>query len=124
MPHQCPICFSFLEVKDVAPCWECGIFDEEIAHFHEGRHTYAEVEIWPDLTAVMCNFCMVDFSSYDPDFWEAPRNVDLPFPRELREVQGQIQKGRYCPECNYRQPFLEFIVAAREHNRRIAESRY
>jgi hypothetical protein len=48
---------------------ECGFFPEEIEHVKAGKHTYAEWRIFSELSLVLCNFCYVDFGSYDPTFF-------------------------------------------------------
>ena len=43
--QQCPLCFGPLEVRDVAPCAECGAQPEEVEHLREGRHTYQVLRV-------------------------------------------------------------------------------
>jgi len=62
---QCPICYEVLEVRDLAPCDDCGWDPKEIDNFKENIHTYAEFEVYGS-KLTLCNFCDVDFSSYDP----------------------------------------------------------
>ncbi|MBL8206140.1 MAG: hypothetical protein JNM09_18035 [Blastocatellia bacterium] len=115
--EQCPVCFDFLAVKAVAPCFECGHREQEIEHALAGKHTYAEMRIFGDLTLVLCNFCMVDFGSYHPEYFGLPPNARIGFDKMqlVRELdQVQITKDKCCPTCGHRLPFLEFLVAARE----------
>jgi hypothetical protein len=42
---QCPICYTSLEVTDVAPCMECGNIPQEIEQALTGKHSYAEMDI-------------------------------------------------------------------------------
>lgn len=118
--EQCPLCFGILEVRDVAPCDECGAQPQEIEHFQAGLHTYARLEIFPGLELTLCNFCMVDFGSYDPSYLGLPRRARIGFER-MRFVQdvreptlGKGPKDKYCPECRLRLKFLRFVAAARE----------
>src|SRR5882724_11749050 len=69
---NCPICFTELEVADVAPCMECGDLPKEIEHALAGTHTYAEMRIFGELTLVLCNFCQVDFGSFHPEYFGLP----------------------------------------------------
>ena len=114
---QCPICYTPLEVTDVAPCMECGNDPQEIEHALAGTHTYAEMRIFGDLTLVLCDFCQVDFGSYDPAFFGLPRDArigyeKMQFLRAVEEVN--ICKDKYCPQCGYRLPFIKFVQQARE----------
>lgn len=113
----CPLCYADLETIDVAPCWECGHLTEEIEHALAGQHTYAEMQIFGDLTAVLCNFCQVDFGSFHPEYFGLPRDArigyeKMQFVRDLTDVF--IGKDKYCPQCNLRLAFLKFVVAARQ----------
>lgn len=90
---------------------------EEIEHALAGKHTYAEMRIFGNLSVVLCNFCQVDFGSFHPDYFGLPRNArigyeKMQFVRAVPEVF--IGKDKYCPQCNLRLAFLKFVVAARE----------
>ncbi len=114
---HCPLCYSALEVRDVAPCMECGNLPEEIEHALAGRHTYAEMRIFGDLTLVLCDFCQVDFGSFNPEAFGLPRGARIGFEKMqfLRSVEGvRIGKDKVYPSCNYRLPFLKFVQRARE----------
>lgn len=43
---QCPECFGPLEVREVAPCFDCGWDPTEIEHFRDGKHVYSELEVF------------------------------------------------------------------------------
>ena len=114
---HCPLCYSLLEVADVAPCMECGNRVKEVEHAREGKHTYAEVQIFGDLTLVLCEFCQVDFGSFNPEVFGLPRGTrigydKMQFLRDVTEVR--IAKDKVCPQCEYRLPFLRFVQRARE----------
>lgn len=66
--EQCPICYTTLEVKDCAPCDDCGHLEEEIQHFKKGMHQYNIYEIYHGLKLRLCNFCEVDFGAYDSEY--------------------------------------------------------
>jgi hypothetical protein len=73
---NCPICYAALEVRDVAPCWDCGADPAELGDLAEGRHKYAEFLIF-DTAIVLCDFCQVDFGSYGPDYLGRSHWVDF-----------------------------------------------
>lgn len=114
---HCPLCHTALGVSDVAPCMECGSLPEEIEHALAGGHTYAEVRVFGDLSLVLCDFCQVDFGSYDPAYFGLPRGArfgygKMQFVREVEDVR--IGKDKVCPRCHHRLPFLRFVLRARE----------
>ena len=114
---DCPLCQTELEVVDVAPCAECGSQPQEIEHFLAGRHTYAEMKIFGDLSLVLCDFCQVDFSSNDPTYFGLPLGTRLglgrmQFARSVKNIG--LGKDKHCPNCGDRLAWLEFVVKARE----------
>lgn len=72
----CPICFTSLETREVAPCYDCGHDPEELVHLAERRHTYDELETL-GARVILCNFCQSDFSSYDPTYFGLPRGTRI-----------------------------------------------
>lgn len=114
-PSHCPLCYAELEVRDVAPCMECGGHPDELQHLADGEHTYAELRIFGDLTLVLCNFCMVDFGSRDPTFFGLPRSARIGYEKMqfLRDVEPQAGKDKFCPTCGHRLAFLELVANAR-----------
>ena len=118
---HCPLCYELLEVRDVAPCMECGSILGEIDEAIAGQHTYAEYRIFGDLSLVLCNFCQVDFSSYDARYFGLPLRTCIGMERPrgwtlVRDVLPRITKDKCCPQCKRRLPFLEFVAAARERH--------
>jgi hypothetical protein len=114
---QCQICYTPLEVTDVAPCMECGNIPEEIEHALAGKHSYAEMRIFGDLTLVLCDFCQVDFGSSDPTYFGLPRDAKIGYEKMqyLKTVEEVfIGKDKYCPQCGYRLSFLKFVQQARD----------
>src|ERR1700704_1393575 len=63
-PTHCPICYTALETREVAPCWDCGHLPNELAECAAGEHTYHEFRAFDSLPVVLCDFCDVDFGSY------------------------------------------------------------
>jgi hypothetical protein len=114
--EQCPLCFGVLEVREVAPCDECGGDPREIEDFQEGVHTYHRLEVFPGLELTLCDFCMVDFGSYNPAYFGLPRDASIGF-QHMRLVADlpnpSVGKDEYCPACKLRLAFLRFVAAAR-----------
>ena len=91
---HCPICAAELEIRDVAPCFDCGWDPGELEHLAEGKHTYTEVLAF-GIPIVVRNFCLVDFSSYDPAFFNRPARTKLGLGEFVRYAQSQIhRKGK------------------------------
>ena len=106
-----------MEVREVGPCMDCGSVPQEIEHARQGKHKYAEYRIFGDLSLVLCDFCQVDFSSYDPTFFGLPMGTRVGMERGwqfVRDVEPVITKDKCCTKCGYRLPFLEFVARARE----------
>lgn len=90
---------------------DCGSDPQEIEHARNGKHTYAEYRIFGDLSIVLCNFCQVDFSSYDSTFFGLPRGTRVGMNRPqgwefVREVQPVITKDKCCVHCKWRLPYV------------------
>jgi hypothetical protein len=116
---HCPLCYGPLEIRQVAPCDECGWRPNEIEHFHEGKHTYQEYEVFRGLFLTLCDFCFVDFASYKPAFFGLPREAKLgPGKMTLirRIMQPSLEQDKFCPNCERRLSFLRFVQRAREHH--------
>lgn len=114
---HCPLCYTALEVTDVAPCMECGHLSEEIEHALTGKHTYAEVRIFGDLTLTLRDFCQVDFGSFNPEVFGLPGGARIGYEKMqfVRDVEGAgVCKDKVCPRCLHRLPFLRFVQKARE----------
>lgn len=117
--NYCPICYSKLEVKEVAPCMDCGHLEEEIEHAIKGIHTYSEMRVFNDLCLILCNFCQVDFGSYTSETFSLPKGKRISFKdmQFLKEITDHsIRKDKVCPNCLQRLPFLKFISEVREFN--------
>ncbi len=82
-----------------------------------GKHTYQRFEVFADLELTLCNFCMLDFGSYDPTFFGLPQSSRVGFDRMrfVRDVSNPtIGRDKYCSECRRTLAFLKFVAAARE----------
>ncbi len=118
---HCPLCYEPLEVRDVSPCMDCGHDPTEVEHARTGRHTFAVYRIFGDLSLVLCDFCHVDFSSYDPTYFGLPRRTRIGLGERgwqfIRDVPSTVTKDKCCAACAHRLPFLEFVLHARDlHN--------
>ena len=116
-PDYCPLCYAKLETAEVAPCEECGHLGEEIEHAGSGRHTYAEMRIFGDLSLILCDFCQVDFGSHDPETFGLPPKTVIGFQKMqfVRSIDDcTIKKDKICPDCHHRVQFLTFVAHVRE----------
>ncbi len=96
---------------------DCGNDPQELQHFAEGKHTYAEYRIFGSLSLVLCNFCQVDFGSFDPTYFGLPASAHIGLERMsfVRHVDPpQRTFDKVCLECHRRLSFLQFVSAARE----------
>ena len=125
MREQCPECGEELEVVNIAPCDDCGWDPKEIEHFNSSKHTYARYEVYGSIL-MLCNFCDVDFSSYNPEYWGFPKGYELGFGSagfkkiaNIPNEQLSISKGKYCPKCCARLPFIQAVQKARTRSSRI-----
>lgn len=115
--EQCPICFSDLELKDCAPCDDCGHLEEEIKHFKQGIHQYNIYNIYKGLRLQLCDFCEVDFGSYKSEYLGFNNNKRIgygSFEFVFSVENPSIEKDKYCPECGRRLKFLKFLRELRE----------
>jgi hypothetical protein len=112
---RCPICFGVLESREVAPCYECGHDPNELDHLAGGRHTFCEMRAF-GVDIVLCDFCRVDFSSYDPTCFSRVRGTrperELVFVRDV--LNPQQTRDKFCPGCGKRLAFLRFLARVRE----------
>ncbi len=112
---QCPICFEKLEVRDVAPCFDCGWDPTELEDLAAGEHTYIEVLAF-GIPIVLCNFCLADFSSYKPAFFNRRPGAKIGLEEfvEVREISNPSpSKDKFCPTCCSRLAFLRFLAKVR-----------
>jgi hypothetical protein len=118
---NCPVCYTPLEVRDVAPCFDCGAFEHEIEHALAGKHKYAEWLLLGEIKLVLCDFCRVDFYSYsDPSYFGFPSRqrfkIALDQLEFVRGVEVYTRKDKYCPNCGSRLAWLEFVEQIRSLN--------
>ena len=114
---HCPICYSELEARDVAPCWDCGHAPRELDDLREGRHSYDEFLVLGE-PIVLCDFCRADWTSYDPAYFGQPAGRRLQPPTDLIRHVGdpRVERDKVCPSCHRRLAFLRYVA----HVRRLA----
>lgn len=116
--EQCPICFNELEVRECAPCHDCGWnVPTEIEHLKEGRHTYTVYDVYKGLTLTLCNFCAVDFGSYKPEYlgFHDDKRIGFEDFNYVKSIDHPVvEKDKFCPECGHRLKFLIFLRDLRE----------
>jgi hypothetical protein len=113
---HCPICYGKLEVRDVAPCFDCGGDPKELQDLAERRHTYTEVLAF-QIPIILCDFCLADFASYDPEYFNQPKGTRLGLAEFVfvRELQNPtVEKDKFCGSCGRRLAFLRFVAATRD----------
>jgi hypothetical protein len=118
---HCPICYGELEVREVAPCDDCGGQPKELEHFREAIHTYAIYEVFPGLELTLCDFCCVDFGSYNPEFLGLSKYARIGFDK-MKLVRSldkpSLQLGKVCTQCGLRLTFARFVAQARDQHAR------
>ena len=117
--EQCPICYHELEVRECAPCDDCGWDPRELNHLQQGIHTYTTYEVYPGYRLTLCNFCAVDFGSYRPEHFGFTHGKrigfrDFEFVKELTDPQ--MEKDKFCPQCSGRLTFLKFLSEIRNQH--------
>ena len=99
----------------MAPCFDCGWDPGELEHLADGKPTYTEVLAF-GIPIVVCNFCLVDFSSYDPAYVNRPAWTKLGLGEfvEVRAITNPSQgEDKFCPGCRRRLAFLKFLAKVR-----------
>ena len=115
----CPICFGELEVRDVTPCDDCGASPDELDHLRTGKHDYAVFTVFPGLEITLCDFCRVDFGSYNPDFFGLPKHKRIGFEKMtlVRSIDHPaIHPDKVCTQCGLRLTFARFVDLARKQH--------
>ncbi len=113
----CPICRGNLEMRKVAPCYDCGHTPDELTDLANGIHDYHLLTIYGQ-EIVLCDFCEADFDSYDPDFLGLPEECANNYPSERISKLDDPRPSQddYCPECDSRLAFLVFLKNVRDNN--------
>lgn len=69
---MCGQCGSPMNMREIAPCIDCGGDPKEVEHLKSGLHSYSKHELFNGET--ICDFCEADLPSTDPTFWGFPAN--------------------------------------------------
>ena len=102
----------------MTPCMECGADDFELDHYKE--HDYKEYELYFGQKLVLCDFCDVDFGSYDPAFFGFPTTTQIGYQdfNYIKDISDKnLRKGKYCPKCSHSLKFLKFVDICRQKNK-------
>jgi hypothetical protein len=114
---NCPICYSELIAKEVAPCMDCGASEQGLQQLMTA--TYTEYQTYFNQRLVLCNFCDVDFSSYKPEYFgfSSDKKIGLQDFNFVRQVADKsLRVDKYCPHCDKRLAFLKFVNGCRQNN--------
>ena len=96
---------------------ECGGDDFELDHFK--RHNYSEYELFFQQRLILCDFCDVDFGSYDPSYFgfKKEKKIGIEHFNFIRDINNkEMTTDLYCTKCNYRLSFLKFVDKCRSEN--------
>jgi hypothetical protein len=113
---RCPICYGELKVREVAPCDDCGANPDELEHFRQGIHTYTVYRVFQELELTLCNFCSVDFGSYNSEFFDLPKETRIDFTKMqlVRSIDKPVlQKDKLCFDCGLRLTLARFVSEVR-----------
>jgi hypothetical protein len=70
------------------------------------------------IEATLCDFCMVDFGSQDPQYFGLAPGTRIGFEtmQFVRDVPATQGKDQFCPTCGHRLAFLRLVIASRERH--------
>ena len=125
MKEQCPECGDELDIRDVAPCADCGhvhefvdVLRQDIAeNFSHDSKEYNLYRAYDEVEVILCTACACGLESFAPDFWgykgkKRLRFQDLEFLRQINEPV--IAKDKFCATCKMRLAFIHFVQSVRE----------
>ena len=128
---QCPICSNELEVREVTPCIECGALEEEVEILKNDlkeKDNYHHQPLSPEFNLyrvfdkyeiTLCNFCAVDSSSKEPQYFGLPKNKKIGYEKLQflkKIIEPTLGKDKYCSECNQRLSYSNFLISVRNDN--------
>ena len=110
---QCPVCYTPLEVRNVAPCFICGGWPESVARFDEDA-TLTEFRLPGGQLIVVCRSCELE-EFMVPGGWGYRLAPDEKLPvNALQRVRTlptpQLGRDKFCPSCNLRLAFLNVVA--------------
>ncbi|OGS87194.1 MAG: hypothetical protein A2724_06800 [Fluviicola sp. RIFCSPHIGHO2_01_FULL_43_53] len=95
----------------------CGGNSTKLNHYRTQKFT--EYEVYFDQRLILCDFCDVDFSSYDVTYFGFKKGKriglnDFNFVKEI--PNNELHFDHFCPKCLHRLSFLKFIKKCRIEN--------
>ena len=111
METNCPLCSRALDVRKVAPCFDCGHSEDALIDLEVGFHDYHTYSVF-DREVVLCDRCAEGFDSYRPEYFGADAQ-DYEVVRGRRLMAPKAQLDGVCGHCRHRVAFVEFLIAAR-----------
>lgn len=115
--EQCPLCSGSLEARETSPCHQCGADPGSVERFNSGEHTYHAVKLFGDQELILCDSCMLNFGSFDPEFFGQSKTTPIGFEHMqiLRQIQNPSSRpDMFCSSCGFRLRFLNFIKDSRK----------
>ena len=113
---RCPVCDSVMEIRTVAPCFDCGHRESELHELAAGEHEYHLFTVFGQ-EIVLCDFCDADFGSYYPSYFGLPGATpgEVNYDLDLIELVENPQPSTdyVCDSCHHRLAYLKFLAAAR-----------
>lgn len=96
---------------------DCGPTEAGINELATSRYT--QYAVYLDQRLVLCDFCAVDFGSYNPMYFgfQNDKKLDLHVFNFIGVVkEPALHFDKVCPECAKRLVFLNFVAACRLAN--------
>jgi hypothetical protein len=123
----CPICYEDLGVVETTPCISCGSSENSLSllrqdikdGFNDNSVKYNLYRAFEKLECTLCEKCVNDFMSYDPQYFGFDKKIKL-WPSNFQFLGTQenpgIESDKYCSNCDNRLAFLQFVIQLREIN--------
>jgi hypothetical protein len=113
MKSQCPLCYSPLEVRDVAPCYVCGGWPDAVARFDPAAR-FAEYRLPGGQTLVLCRGCELE-EFMVPGGWGFRLITEQTRPINALQLvrmvdRPELARDKFCPSCNLRLAFADVIA--------------
>jgi len=80
---------------------------------------YKVFDVYRGIRLTLCHLCAIDFGSYQSAYFGFPDNRRIGYGHFnfVKEIsRPQIVKDKYCPECDKRLNFLNFLIEIRQMN--------
>ena len=106
----------------MTPCLDCGWDKDSTSEYKRNKKTLFRCLLFNKFEATLCDFCMHDFDSYDPEVFGL--TADSPLSNNyVTRVTGKVphrlemEVDKYCPKCFMRLKFIVLIDKIREYLR-------